>query len=88
MTEKNIDELNDMNNSIHDTKYVERYSTEFRIFVHRLRKENKLSYRKIIKICQCEFGLSPSIGHIKQLIMDGEVASKSRVKNQENNEEK
>ena len=93
MEEKNIDELNDIDvlndikNSVRNTKYVERYSTEFRIFVYQLRIEHNLSYRKIIEFCQNEFGLSPTVGHIKKLITDGEKALKSRVKNPENNEE-
>lgn len=97
MEQKELDRLNDkdvlsdIKNSTHNTKYVQRYSTEVRIFVYTLRNVHNLSYRKIMEFCQYKFGQSPSIGHIKKLIMDGENALKSRVENHmdnpENNEE-
>ena len=94
MEEKNIDRLNDIDvlndikSSMHDTKYVQQYSTELRIFVYQLRIEHNLSYRKIIEFCQYKYGKSPSVGHIKQLIIDGEKALQSREENHMENSEK
>lgn len=53
------------------TKYVKKYSTEFRLAIYLIRKHHELSYRKIIAYCQDRYDESPSVGHIKKLIDDG-----------------
>lgn len=69
------------------TKYVKQYSPEFRIQIYILRTKHNLSYRQIIVYCQYKYDLSPSIGHIKRLIQDGENAFKGSTEtNMENSE--
>jgi hypothetical protein len=94
MEEKNIDGLNDhkilsdIKKNIKNTKFVIKYSTEYRILIHILHSEHNLSYRKIIQFCKSKFGQSPSIGHIKELIQDGEKAIKGRAENHMENPQK
>lgn len=77
--------LNDIKRGTTCTKYKVQYPTEFRIIIYILRTSHYLSYREIIEYCDNEYDdLSPSLGHIKQLIVDGEIALHSSAEiNQE-----
>ena len=71
--------LNDIKKSMKCTKYAMQYSTELRVIIYILRTNHLLSYRKIMEYCQDKYDLSPSIGHVKQLIQDGEKALNAKV---------
>ena len=65
------------------TKYVMQYSREFRIIIYILSTVHHLTYRRIIDYCQSKYGFSPSLGHIKQLIQDGEEALNGKAETHE-----
>jgi len=78
MTEKQIESmidhelLNDIQCKTKCTQFQIKYSKEIRIEIYLLNKKYKLSYGQIIEYCDTKYGESPSRGHIRKLILDGE----------------
>lgn len=80
--------LNEIKSKSKCTQFQNKYSDDLRIIIYLIRRDG-LSYRGIIEYCQIKFRLSPSIGHIKELIEDGEILfSEENIKNAIDLEEK
>lgn len=79
----NLELVNDIKSKSKCTKYKEQYTKEFRVKIFILR-EHGLTYRGIMEYCMSEYGFSPSIGHIKKLITDGEKYFSREENNKDN----
>lgn len=78
--------INEIKEGSKSTKYVKKYSSEFRIVVYLLRNNHDMSYREIIDYCELKYNRSPSLGHIKKLIDDGEIEFNYYVENNKKSE--